>query len=92
MLCCHDYAERVVASFPHQIQSKYYGGNISKPIECIALEHFSALPQTEINSSTKVCPRHAVFHYFLSDYIKQDAATTTAHRKCLIEMLKEKKY
>ena len=26
VLCCRDYAERVVASFSHQIQS-YYGGN-----------------------------------------------------------------
>ena len=24
-----DYAERVVSSFSHQIQSEYYGGNIS---------------------------------------------------------------
>ena len=33
-------------------------------IEGIELEHFSALPQTEINSHKKLCPRHAVFHYF----------------------------
>ena len=57
-------------------------------IEGIALEHFSALPQTETKSSTKSCPRHAVFHPFLSDYSKQDSATTTAHSKRLIEMLK----
>ena len=59
--------------------------------EGIALEIFSALPQTEINSSTKPCPRHAVFHSFLSDDIKQDSATTTAHRKRLIELLKKQK-
>ena len=46
MLCRHDYADRVVASFPHKIQSEYYGGNISVSIEGIALESFSALPQT----------------------------------------------
>ena len=63
MLCSRDYAKRVVASFAHQIQSKYYGENISVSIEGIALEHLSALPQTEINSFTKSCPRHAVFHY-----------------------------
>ena len=34
-------------------------------IEGIILEHFSELSQTEINSSTKSCPRHAVFHSFL---------------------------
>ena len=28
-LCCRDYAERLVARFSHQIQSEYYGGNIS---------------------------------------------------------------
>ena len=63
LLCHRDYAERVVASFPHQRQSEYYGVNRYVSIEGIALEHFSALPQTEINSSTKPCPRHAVFHY-----------------------------
>ena len=55
------------------------------------MEHFSALPQTEINSSTKPCQRHAVFHYFLSDDIIQDAATTTAHSSCLIGLLKSQK-
>ena len=57
-------------------------------IEGIALEHFSALPQTETKSSTKSCPRHAVFHHFLSDDSKQGTVTTTAHSKLLIEMLK----
>ena len=60
-------------------------------IEIIALEHFNALPQTETKASTKSCPRHAVFHYFLSDDSKQDSATTTAHSKSLIELLKEQK-
>ena len=58
-------------------------------IEVIALGHFSSLPQTEINSSTKPCPRHAVFHYFLSDDSKQDASTTTAHKKRFIELFKK---
>ena len=56
----------------------------------IVLEHFSALPQTEINSSTKPCPRHAVFYYFLSDDIEQYAATTTANSKHFIELFKKK--
>ena len=58
VLCRHDYAERLVASFSNQIQPSYYGGNISVSIEVISLEHFSALPQTEMNSSTKQCPSH----------------------------------
>ena len=65
--------------------------NISVSIEFIALKHLSVLPQTEINSSTKPSPRHAVFDYFLSDDIRQDSATTTAHIKRLIEMLKDQK-
>ena len=60
-------------------------------IEGIVLERFSALPQIKINSSTKPCPRHAVFHYCFSDDSKQYAATTSANIKHLIEMLKEKK-
>ena len=60
-------------------------------IEGIVLERFSALPHTELNSSTKACPRHTVFYYLLSDDNKQYAATTTAHLNCLIELLKNEK-
>ena len=61
-------------------------------IEGIALGIFSAVPQTNLNSATPSCQRHAVFQYFLSDDRKQYAATTTAHRKLLILLLKEKNY
>ena len=90
VLCRRDYAERVVASFSNQIQSEYYGGNRYVSIEGIALEHFSAAPQADINSSTISRPRHSVFHYFLSDDSKHDASTTTAHIKRLISLLKNK--
>ena len=46
VLCCRDYADTVVASFAHQIQSEHYGGNRYVSIEGIALEYFVALPQT----------------------------------------------
>ena len=49
VLCRLEYAETVVASFANQIQSEYYGGNISMSIEGTTLEHFSALPQANIN-------------------------------------------
>ena len=90
VLCYCDYAERVIARFANQIKSEYYGGNKSVSIEGIALEHFSAAPQADINSSTLSRPRHAVFHSFLSDDSKQDAATTTSHSKLLIELLNNK--
>ena len=61
-------------------------------IEVILLEHFSAVPKTDINSTTPSRQLHAVFHYFFSDDSKQDAANTTAHRKRLISLLKDKKY
>ena len=57
-------------------------------IEGIALEHFSASTQGDINSTTPSRPRHAVFHSFLSDYSKQYAATATAHSKQFISLLK----
>ena len=60
-------------------------------IEGIVLEHFSVLTKTDINSTTPSRQLHAVFHYFLSDDNKQDSATTTAHRKRLISLIKEKK-
>ena len=62
MLCRRDYAERVVAISPHQIQPEYYDGNISVSIEGISLKHFSALPKIGINAPTKSFRRHAVFH------------------------------
>ena len=44
VLCCRDYADRLVAIFANQIQSEYYGGNIYVSIEGIVLEHFSTAP------------------------------------------------
>ena len=90
VLCRRDYTDRVVAIFANQIQSEYYSGNRSVSIEGISLEHFSAAPQADINSSTPSLQLHAVFHSFLSDDSKQDAATTTSHRKQLISLLKNK--
>ena len=84
VICLRYYAERVVAIFVNQIQSEYYGGNRYVSMEGIALENFSAAPQADINSTSSSRPRHAVFHSFLSDDSKQDAATTTAHSKLLI--------
>ena len=88
VLCRRDYAEILVASFANQIQSEYYGRNITVSIEGIALEHFSAPTHTEIEVTPQVRTRHAVFHSFFSDASKQYSSTTTAHRKCTIKLLK----
>ena len=72
-------------------QSEYYGRNRYVSIEGSTLEHFSAVPQTNINSTTPSRQRHAFLNSFLSDDIKQDSATTTSHSKHLISLLKEKK-
>ena len=60
-------------------------------IEGISIDHFSALPQTEIKLSTKSCPHHAVFQKHLSDDNKQYSDTTTLYRKSYIELLKIQK-
>ena len=52
--------------------------------------HLSALPKSDINSTTPSHQRHVVFHSFLSDNSKQDAATNTSHSKRLISLIKEK--
>ena len=91
IICRRDYSERVAARFSHQIQLKYYGRNLSVFKEGIALENFSVLPKADINSNTPSRQLHAVFHSFLSDYIKQYADTTTAHINRLISLLKNKK-
>ena len=59
-------------------------------LKAISLEHSSAVPQADIISYKLSRQRHAVFHSFLSDDSKQDAAITTAHRKRLISLLKKK--
>ena len=90
VLCCRDYAERVVARLTNQIQPEYYSGNISVSIEGIGLEHCSAAPQADIMSSTLSRQRHAVFHSFLPENIKQDDATTTSNRKRFVSLIKNK--
>ena len=64
VLCSCFYDERVVAIFSHQKKSEYHGGNISFSIEGISLEHFSALPKSDSNSTSSSRQRHTVFHYF----------------------------
>ena len=46
------------------------------------------LPKDNVNSTTQLGQRHSVFHSFLSDDNKQDAATNTTHIKCFIALLK----
>ena len=60
-------------------------------IEGIVLEHFSALPKADTNTTTPSRQCHAVFHYFLSDDRKQDSETSTVQIKGLISFHKEKK-
>ena len=88
MLCRSDYAERVVASFFHQIQSEYYGGNRSVSIDGITLEHFSILANIGINVSNKSCHHQVVFHSLLSYDRKQDYAANTAYSNRFIVILK----
>ena len=61
-------------------------------IEVITLVKFSAVPQTNINSTTTSRQHHAVFRSFLSDDSKQDSATTTTHSKRFISLPKDKNY
>ena len=84
VLCLPDYAERAVVRFANQIESKFYVVNRSVSIEGIVLEHFSEFTKADINTTTPSCKCHATFHSFLSDYSKQDAATTTKHSKNLV--------
>ena len=91
VICWRDYDDMVVSSFSNQIQSEYYGENRSMSIEVIALGHFSTLPNSVINASTKSCPHHAVVHSFLSGDSIQNSATTTSHSKNLIQLSKERK-
>ena len=59
-------------------------------MESTKLEHFSAVPKTDINSTTPSLQLHAEFHSFLSNNSKQDAENTTAHSNIFISLLKDK--
>ena len=61
------YAEILVASFAHQIQSVYYAGNIYFSIKGISLEYFSSQTHTETAIAPQECTRHSLFHSFCSD-------------------------
>ena len=84
-----DYVECVVDRFAHQIQSEYYGGNMYVSIEVIALEHFNETYQ-ETSSSYSHLGAHVMlcFTRFCKNNMKQHAATTAAHSKLIIDMLK----
>ena len=58
-------------------------------IEDIALDHSIEPTQIEKATTPQVFTRHTVFHSFLYDDSKQDSATNIAHRKCIIEFLKQ---
>ena len=57
-----DYADRVVASFTHQIQSEYYCGNIYVSIDFFLFEHIILPIHTETLGRTQACTSHSVFH------------------------------
>ena len=61
VLCHQYYSERVVASFVHQIQSEYYGGNRYMYIKGIALGKFSSTYQGTSSSSYHILTHHAMF-------------------------------
>ena len=87
-LCQRDYAERIVSSCAHQTQSEYYGGNRFVSIEGIALEHFSSSYQSISSLTSETVSQQAVFCSFLSDDIKQYAATTVSYSKHIMELLR----
>ena len=58
-------------------------------IEGIALENFSAPTQKEKSVTPQERTSHTVFHSFLSDDSKQDAATTIEHSKRVIDFFQQ---
>ena len=90
--CRRDYAERVLARFSNQIQSKYYGKNISVSIGGGSLEDFSTIDTDTETLSHPGPTRHAMFHSIFSDHRKQDSATTATYIKNIIQLLRERNF
>ena len=89
-MCFCDYSERMVASFAHQIQSEYYGGNMYVSIEVIPLEHFREPKNTETEGTPQAHTSNVVFHSLLSDDRKKGSSKNIAHKNCIVELLKQR--
>ena len=62
----HDYVERLVETFDHQIQYEYYGGNVFVSMELISLENYYS-QQVFLAADIYTKPKmHAAFDPFLS--------------------------
>ena len=94
--CCsyfHDvlwhwyYEDCVVDSISHQIQSEYHGDNKYVSIKGVYLDHCTATDQETSSFSLHIRTHHDVFHLFMSNNSKQDAATTASHIRRIIDML-----
>ena len=77
-----------MTSFTNQIQ--IYSGNRSTSTEGIAIKHFHAPKQPSPFLASGHLSRHAAFHPFLSGDRNQDAATTAALSKGIVELLKNR--
>ena len=71
----------MLTSFEDKMKSEYYRGNISVSIKSIVLEQYKQVQYTKTGREAGNPSRHAVFYSFLSNDIKQDAATTASHSK-----------
>ena len=89
VLCCCDYAEKLVDSFAQQIQSESYGGNQYVSNEGIALEHSSTSTHTRTETTPQLRARYPVFRSFFSDDSKQYSSTAILHSKRIIKFLNQ---
>ena len=64
ILCRLDYDERVVVSFDNQIQSEYYGVNVSVFIEVIELEHFSSFTKGRYKFNYTIMSKSCIVSLF----------------------------
>ena len=58
--------------------------------EGLALEHFNASNQSNSAVSDKQVSHQTLFHSFLSDANKKDAAITAAHSKHMLQLLQQR--
>ena len=58
-------------------------------IKVISMDHLSSPKHTEAAAPQKYHTFHDVFNSFLSINSRQNAAKTTQHRKCIIELLNQ---
>jgi len=83
-----DYAERLKKEMDNELQSDHFGDSISLSIEGCSLKYH--LPNSINQTTDRTAQIGLDFHSHMSDYSKQNAASTYEHMVAMFDSLKKR--